>query len=378
MAFKRPLPEWNNPGVEPPQSKKDVGWLGREKPPAQWHNWFQHLVFKALEELQQNAAHVTFGATAPTSPDVNDLWVDTSGTPVLVLKAWDGTQWITVGAVNSVNGKTGNVELTAADVGAASLTAFNEHLNDSVRHITQSERSNWNNHLNKVVTELQGVHGLRVQNGQIEYWDGTQWVTIDTEGAVISVNGKTGAVELTASDVGAASQTSFNSHVNDSTRHITQSERNSWNSHLNDSTRHITQTERNNWNDHLNDSTRHITQSERTNWNNGIITTMSSNSNGYYVRWANGLQICWGMKQGSTTPRAGQWNYEYVTFPASFYNSDYTVVVTYYGFPGLPHGYWQKYAAENRITTRFAIVEAVQQDATQAMRYFWMAIGRWK
>ena len=152
MAFKRPLPEWNNPGVEPPQSKKDMGWLGREKPPAQWHNWFQHLVFKALEELQQNAAHVTFGVTAPISPDVNDLWVDTSEFPVFVLKAWDGTQWITVGAVNSVNGKTGDVELTAEDVGAASMTAFNAHLNDKLQD---------------------GVHGLATTQNMTLYVDGT-------------------------------------------------------------------------------------------------------------------------------------------------------------------------------------------------------------
>mgnify|MGYP001378386245 CR=1 FL=1 len=130
MAFKRPLPEWNNPGVEPPQSKKDMGWLGREKPPAQWHNWFQHLTYEALKELQASAAHATFGETAPASPDENDLWVDTSGYPVFALKAWDGTQWITVGAVNSVNGKIGDVELTAEDVGAASMTAFNAHLNE--------------------------------------------------------------------------------------------------------------------------------------------------------------------------------------------------------------------------------------------------------
>jgi len=136
MAFKRPLPEWNNPGVEPPQSKKDVGWLGREKPPAQWHNWFQHLVFKALEELQQGAAHVTFGETEPASPDENDLWVDTSEYPALVLKAWDGTQWITVGAVSSVNGKTGDVELTAEDVGAASLNDFASHAH---RHAADGE-----------------------------------------------------------------------------------------------------------------------------------------------------------------------------------------------------------------------------------------------
>src|SRR5690606_26300062 len=131
MAFKRPLPEWNNPGVEPPQSKKDMGWLGREKPPAQWHNWFQHLTYEALKELQENAAHVTFGNTPPASPDVNDLWVDTSEEPP-ILKRFDGTQWAEIGkrGVTSVNGKTGDVELTAEDVGAASLTAFNEHLDD--------------------------------------------------------------------------------------------------------------------------------------------------------------------------------------------------------------------------------------------------------
>lgn len=152
MAFKRPLPEWNNPGVEPPQSKKDMGWLGREKPPAQWHNWFQHLTYEALKELQENAAHVTFGETAPASPDENDLWIDTSGFPVLALKAWDGTQWIIVGAVNSVNGKTGDVELTAEDVGAASLTAFNEHLKDKLQD---------------------GVHGLATTQDMTLYVDGT-------------------------------------------------------------------------------------------------------------------------------------------------------------------------------------------------------------
>jgi len=96
MAFKRPLPEWNNPGIEPPQSKKDMGWLGREKPPAQWHNWFQHLTYEALKELQENAAHVTFGNTPPVSPDVNDLWVDTSEEPP-ILKRFDGTQWTEIG-----------------------------------------------------------------------------------------------------------------------------------------------------------------------------------------------------------------------------------------------------------------------------------------
>ena len=153
MAFKRPLPEWNNPGVEPPQSKKDMGWLGREKPPAQWHNWYQHLTYEALKELQENAAHVTFGNTPPDSPDVNDLWVDTSEEPP-ILKRFDGTQWTEIGkgGVSSVNGKTGDVELTAEDVGAASLTDFNEHLRDKIQD---------------------GVHGLATTQNMTLYVDGT-------------------------------------------------------------------------------------------------------------------------------------------------------------------------------------------------------------
>lgn len=55
--------------------------------------------------------------------------------------------------------------------------------------------------------------------------------------SVQSVNGKTGAVSLTKSDVGLsnvdnvqqASKTEFNTHNNDNTRHITAAERTSWN-----------------------------------------------------------------------------------------------------------------------------------------------------
>jgi hypothetical protein len=55
MPFTKQLPEWNALGTEPPQSKKDAGWLPNDKPPADWWNWFQHLTFEALQELQQNA-----------------------------------------------------------------------------------------------------------------------------------------------------------------------------------------------------------------------------------------------------------------------------------------------------------------------------------
>lgn len=54
MPFSKPVPEWNNPGTEPPQTMKDSGWTAGTKPPADWFNWFFNLVYQALQELQQN------------------------------------------------------------------------------------------------------------------------------------------------------------------------------------------------------------------------------------------------------------------------------------------------------------------------------------
>ncbi|AYB36817.1 hypothetical protein [Brevibacillus laterosporus] len=46
------LPEWHNSGKEPPEEKKQEGWLATEKPPADWFNWLFYTIFKALEKLK--------------------------------------------------------------------------------------------------------------------------------------------------------------------------------------------------------------------------------------------------------------------------------------------------------------------------------------
>jgi hypothetical protein len=70
-GFIKELPMWNAAGVKPPQSKLDNGWAVAEKPPADWFNWQQFTIYKALQELQQGTIHkdgsVNFAA-APTVP----------------------------------------------------------------------------------------------------------------------------------------------------------------------------------------------------------------------------------------------------------------------------------------------------------------------
>ncbi|MGG1483543.1 hypothetical protein ABEI56_05585 [Peribacillus castrilensis] len=64
MPFTKALPEWNEPGSVPPQEFKDNGWGADQHPPADWFNWFFNTTFKALQELQLNAADKTAATTA--------------------------------------------------------------------------------------------------------------------------------------------------------------------------------------------------------------------------------------------------------------------------------------------------------------------------
>ena len=58
MAFEKTIPQWNAPGIEPPQSLKDNGFQPGYKPPADYFNWYWYGVSKALEELQGKVATV--------------------------------------------------------------------------------------------------------------------------------------------------------------------------------------------------------------------------------------------------------------------------------------------------------------------------------
>ncbi|WP_341320815.1 hypothetical protein NSQ62_14350 [Solibacillus sp. FSL H8-0523] len=56
MAFNKPLPVWNEPGVEVPSAIKNSGWGAGIKPPAPYFNNLHHKTYEALKELQEKAA----------------------------------------------------------------------------------------------------------------------------------------------------------------------------------------------------------------------------------------------------------------------------------------------------------------------------------
>ena len=106
------------------------------------------------------------------------------------------------GAVDSVNGQTGDVVLTAEDVGALPSSTVipsktSELTNDS-GFITESA----------IPQKLPSPKALKFTGAASGSYDGSEELTVNIPsggggGAVDSVNGKTGAVVLTAEDVGA-------------------------------------------------------------------------------------------------------------------------------------------------------------------------------
>ena len=103
--------------------------------------------------------------------------------------------------VDSVNGKTGDVILNAADVGALASGDNISELANNAGYITSAE-------VPSDLNDLADVNAASPSNGQFLQWDGSEWVPGAASGAPVdSVNGKTGAVILDADDIDDSSTT---------------------------------------------------------------------------------------------------------------------------------------------------------------------------
>ena len=105
----------------------------------------------------------------------------------------------------------------AAEIEALDQTAT-EHIDDDTRHITETERTNWNNKVEPSIL------------------------------------------------------TPFIEHIDNAEIHTTQAERGNYNTHINNEEIHTTQNERDAYNGHIENSDIHVTPSDKERWNSQGIT----------------------------------------------------------------------------------------------------------
>jgi hypothetical protein len=88
-----------------------------------------------LTLLADKQNKITISITAPTTPNTNDIFIDTTAIPY-IMKVYNGSQWIQVGSSSSGNGVL--VWTLGDDYKANSLVVFNSNLYLTLNDITNS------------------------------------------------------------------------------------------------------------------------------------------------------------------------------------------------------------------------------------------------
>lgn len=142
MAFTKEIPQWNNAGQKPPQSKISEGFKPMDHPPADWFNWYMNGTYEALNELQSEAATTT-EVTAALKVLSNDIAAHSNAknNPHAVTKSQVGL---------------GNVD----NIKQASKVDFDNHVNDKKIHVTEEKQELWNNSQLYKLTQDSGTRKL--------------------------------------------------------------------------------------------------------------------------------------------------------------------------------------------------------------------------
>ncbi|CAM3442568.1 hypothetical protein [Marinicrinis lubricantis] len=107
------------------------------------------------------------------------------------------------------------------------------------------------------------------------------------------------------------------------------------------------------------------------------IESTGTNANGGYIRYRNGLQLCWGSTSiGNIAVNA--WNNVVVTLPASYDGPRYSALLSFQAFGAAGANVWQKIAAEAYQSSSFRVVLAQSSASSLSQGIAWFTIGFWK
>lgn len=119
MAFEKKPAPWHNPGIEPSSDLKMTGWKAGMKPPADYFNWQWNRTYEAIKELQEKASEIK---------TINNNLPDEDG-----------------------------------------------NINVEIDYSKSAKNEDFENHVSAKIYNSE-VHGVRVRNGVIEYWNGSEWL----------------------------------------------------------------------------------------------------------------------------------------------------------------------------------------------------------
>lgn len=168
MGLKKEVPDWKNAGIEPSENLKSEGHKAGVKPPASLFNWFWYKVSEFLSEIKERVYtkdetytkdEVDVSIAKKADKNLFENHTSNKNNPHSVDKIQVGLsnvdnskQATKVEFDSHVASKTNPHSVTKVQVGLSNVdniqqatkAEFNSHNMDTTKHITDTERINWN------------------------------------------------------------------------------------------------------------------------------------------------------------------------------------------------------------------------------------------
>ena len=168
MGLKKEVPDWKNAGIEPSENLKSEGHKAGVKPPASLFNWFWFSVSEFLSEIKERVYtkdetytkdEVDVSIAKKADKNLFENHTSNKNNPHSVDKIQVGLsnvdnskQATKVEFDSHVASKTNPHSVTKVQVGLSNVdniqqatkAEFNSHNMDTTKHITDTERINWN------------------------------------------------------------------------------------------------------------------------------------------------------------------------------------------------------------------------------------------
>lgn len=243
------------------------------------------------------AAYLSGNTDASGSTTVGNVTIEDNLTSTATTAALSANQGrILKGLIDEVSGKTSGV--TSGET-VTEVSALTEHINDKVIHISETDRTNWNNKLNKSVWddvfEVDSNGNLKVKvnlygdkeisaygSGSTSSGDNTE-IILDNYYTKDEVNDLIDNIECT----GGTGNVDLSEYSKTSHTHSNYTLATTFNNHASNTTLHITAEERTKWNDAVTSSHTHSNKSVL----DGISSTKVNNWDGVVSDWNDVFEI---------------------------------------------------------------------------------------
>ncbi|MCZ2396123.1 MAG: hypothetical protein LC100_06215 [Chitinophagales bacterium] len=95
IIWNKIIPRWGGDTIEPPEAKKDTGYIAGDKPPAKWENWLRKGTYEALDETRDVIEDID-SQLAQIVSDVEDDALELSNHKTDLITDADGTHGLRV------------------------------------------------------------------------------------------------------------------------------------------------------------------------------------------------------------------------------------------------------------------------------------------